>query len=152
MQIQEFHVKPEQGLSKTLELMNELEGRAIRSQFFQDSVKSLFEHLKFSKIMLYEKVWEFVRKNFKYVQDRYDEEIKNPLLMFHFKTGDCDDFSLFIKSTLRVLGIRSNYILLGKNENEFTHIAVITNDGTIIDGSNELFNWVHPKYKFKKVI
>ena len=150
-QIREYHVKPEDGLTVTLQIMNELEGRAITSDFFRTEVKKIFEQFRYPKITLYEKIWEYVRTEFEYVKDRFDEEIKNPLLMFHYKAGDCDDFSLFIKSVLSVFGIRSSYILLGQRENEFTHIAVLTNDGFILDGSNELLNWIHPKYKFKKI-
>lgn len=150
--IQEYHVKPENSLAATLQLMNEIEVRAVKNNNFRLIIQSLFSEYKKNKLQLFFQLWLFVRAHFKYVDDRFDEEIKNPLLMFKYKTGDCDDFSLFIKAALNVLGIRSGYILLGQQENKFTHIAVITNCGVIIDGSNEMFNWIHPKYKFKKVI
>lgn len=150
--IQEYHVKPSDSLAATLQLMNEIEVRAINSEYFRFKIQEEFLKYKINKINLFFQLWQYVRKNFRYVDDRFDEEIKNPLLMFKYKTGDCDDFSLFIKAALNVLGIRSGYILLGQQENKFTHIAVITNCGVIVDGSNEMFNWIHPKYKFKKVI
>lgn len=150
--INEYFVKPENSLQATLCLMNELHIRAVTNDNFRIIINSLFKEYRLNKLNLFFQLWHFVRKYFKYVPDQFDEEIKNPVLMFKYKTGDCDDFSLFIKSALAVLGIRSNYILLGQSENKFTHIAVITNCGVIIDGSNEMFNWIHPKYKFKKVI
>jgi hypothetical protein len=150
--IREYLVKPENSLAATLQLMNEIEVRAVTNDNFRLIINSLFGEHKRNKFQLYFLLWHFIRTHFKYVDDRFDEEIKNPLLMFKYKTGDCDDFSLFIKAALNVLGIRSSYLLLGQQENKFTHIVVITNCGVKIDGSNEMFNWIHPKYKFKKVI
>ena len=104
-----------------------------------------------------------MQKNFTYVNDDpYDEIITAPYILLETKKGDCDDFALFAKTCLDMLGgWFTNYLLLGKNRNEFTHIVCFAhrgqylltfNDPVIIDGANSEFNVVSNVYKFRKLI
>jgi uncharacterized membrane protein len=97
-------------------------------------------------------VYNFVRNNISYRTDYYDETLISPQKILGLKYGDCDDMALLTKSILNVLGIDSDYYLLGKNENEFTHIVVITKNGIVIDPTNTNFNVISDAYKYYKKI
>ena len=105
------------------------------------------------------KVWKFMRNYFEYVKDDpFDEIIKAPYLMPDLRTGDCDDFSLFSKSVLDILGgFYTYYILFGKEKDKFTHIAVYAergnvDDPVIIDGVNKNFNEIPDQYNYYLIL
>ena len=98
-----------------------------------------------------------------------EDEIRNILINDHTEElairsyqFDCDDFALFAKTCLDVLGgWYTNYLLLGRERNRFTHIVCFAYRGknllqyidpVIIDGANDSFNTVSNEYKFRKII
>lgn len=103
-----------------------------------------------------------MKRNFTYKEDEFDETITAPYLLIETKQGDCDDFALFAKTCLDILGgWFTNYLLLGRERNKFTHIVTFAhrgkfllsyNDPVIIDGANEEFNVISNAYKFRKLI
>ena len=103
--------------------------------------------------MIYKKVWNYVVKNFTYEDDPVDEQLTAPKYLIDIKKGDCDDFALFIKTALTVLGIETNYLVAGETENNFTHIVVRTKDGIILDGTNDRYNYLdEKKYPFQSLV
>src|SRR5690606_17347215 len=128
-----------QGLELTLKLMFEAEKIALKDRDFVKWVANNFKYFGTVEGKSF-CVWNYVIHNFKFKQDDFDETIINPRLMPIIKKGDCDDFALFIKTVLKILGINSYYILFGKKINEFSHVAVFVNKNLIIDGTNKEFN------------
>lgn len=78
-----------------------------------------------------------------------DEHLKNPIELMLTKTGDCDDFSLFAKTVFNILGIPSNYILIG-DEKGFNHIAVKTEIG-IVDIASDAFLMDYSNFNLKVI-
>lgn len=159
MKQQTIEVNQIQGLAKTLQLMNYLEQLSLNNQSFVSFVQSQFYSSCLSCIP--GKVWIYIRQNFVYKEDDpYDEILTAPYLMNEMRQGDCDDFSLYAKTILDILGFQTNYVLLGKNKDEFTHIVVLCNrldngiliDPVIIDGANPIFNKINNQYRFSKII
>jgi len=107
-------------------------------------------------------IWKYIKNNFQYVEDYPDEKIIAPYLLIKIKKGDCDDFALFSKTVLDILGgWQTNYYLLGRERNKFTHIVTRAkrignlfniNDTVIIDGANEEFNSISNQYIFRKIV
>jgi hypothetical protein len=159
--MQHIQVKPKDSLKKTLELMNYLERLSFNRP---DFVKFVFE--KFSSncaACIPGKIWNYIQENFKYESDEpFDEIITAPYILLETKKGDCDDFSLFAKTCIDILGgFNSSYILFGKEKNNFSHVACFVNrgifnnsfiDGVVIDGANKNFNVIPSQYRFYKLI
>lgn len=131
----------------TLKVLHDFEIKAANNRDFQTLIISLFQ----ASDNVYFDVYCFIRKNISYKDDDKDETIISPLKILGLKYGDCDDMALFTKSILTVLGIESNFLLLGRRPGEFTHIVVYSN-GYVIDATNDLFNNIPDYYKFQKLI
>lgn len=161
MLVSQINVLPKDGLIKTIELMNHLENLSIQKV---DFVKFVFENFNSSCTpCIPGKIWNYMQTKFQYIpDDPYDEILIAPYLMPQIKKGDCDDFSLFAKTCIDLLGgFYSNYLLLAKEKNNFSHVAVFVHrgiynntfiDGVIIDGANENFNMLPDNYKYYKLI
>lgn len=143
------YVDYSEALTETLKKMFLLEYESFLNPMFRNFVFTTFS--KYKDLELLKKVHEYAFKNFKYI-DEDEETIISPKQMINIKAGDCDDFSLFVKTVLRVLGIETNYLLAGKNENEFTHVLNITKNGILIDATNDKFNYLPSVYKNKNIV
>jgi len=158
----QIQVKPKDGLKTTLAIMQHLESLAIANPKF---VK--FVHDQFGSdcvACIPGKIWAYIKNNFEYVSDDpFDEIITAPYILLETKKGDCDDFSLFAKTCIDILGgFYSHYLLLGKKQNSFSHVVCFVHRGrvnnlfrdpVVIDGANDLFNSVNTNvYKFQKII
>ena len=128
-----------------------------------DFVKFVFENFNSEcTACIPGKIWKYMQANFDFVADEKDETITAPYLLVELRQGDCDCFSLFAKTCLDILGgWDTNYLLLGRNRNEFTHIVVFAHRGknflgyvdpVVIDGANNEFNVVKDIYKFRKLV
>lgn len=157
MEIKEkiIDIKDYKALDKTLALLKELEMQSLMDKDFNEYVK---ENIT-SKI--YQNIFEFIKylhlfifKKMTYTDDFYDETLISPRVMIKIMRGDCDDFALFGKTILRLVGIRSNYILLAKERGNFSHIALVLPDYNIFfDSTNSKFNYYDSnRYKFYKII
>lgn len=140
-----FFVHPKDGLQKTLQEMKRLELKAIENNDFKSFVERNFLPLKNCVDCLLTKLWRFVVDNFKYKEDEPDEKIQAPYVLLNTRYGDCDDFALFIKSVLTLVGIPCFYLLMGKTPEGYSHIVVVANE-TILDGANKKFNFIKPDY------
>jgi hypothetical protein len=160
VKIQNIQVHPSNGLSETLNQMNYLEKLSFENpQFVKFVFKNFYSNCA---ACIPGKIWNYMKKNFTYVEDDFDETITAPYILLETKKGDCDDFALFAKSCLDILGgWFTNYLLLGRGRNEFTHIVCFAhrgkfllsyNDPVIIDGANEEFNIISNVYKHRKLI
>ena len=135
MQIKDYISNDENSLELTLKLMKQFEAEAVNDKSFRQFVLKTFK----PGANLFKSIWEYMRNNFAYKEDIPDELIIYPMRLLELKYGDCDDFALFTKSILDVLNYNSDFILLSKNQKDFTHIAVMTK-GNIIDATNSMFN------------
>lgn len=168
-------VKPNAGLNNTLALMNLLENLSLQNQdFITFCYRNFYSECTGC---IPGKIWNYIKNNFTYLPDEstlhlngnifsesgFDERITAPYVLLETKKGDCDDFALFAKTCIDIVGgYYSNYILFGKNKNQFTHIATFVHRGmvgnkfrdpVVIDGANNNFNLVDTsKYKFYKII
>lgn len=160
-QISKIETNLETGLDETLRQMYWLEQSSLNKSEFVAFVKKQFAGN--CKPCLPGLVWAYVRTNFKYVNDSpSDEVIRAPHILLKDKIGDCDDFALFIKTCLDVLGgFNTEYFILGKKINSFSHIVVYCDRGKcgnkpidplILDGANPVFNQIKSDYKFFKKI
>jgi len=162
IKLQSIEVPINQGLTRTISLMNLLEQKAIYNPSF---VKFVFETFYTScQSCIPGKIWKYMQEHFQYTSDDpYDEIITAPYILLETKKGDCDDFSLFAKTCLDIIGgFNTNYILFGKEKNNsWTHIACLCSRGVfglnfidpiILDGANSNFNIVPTQYRFFKII
>ena len=143
--IEKIQVDPNVSLKETLKALKDLEQKTLLNDEFKKFVLRTFKTQCFTCIP--KLIYDYVRLNFNYQNDLYDEVIAAPYILLKTKTGDCDDFALFIKSCLTICGIESKYILFGSIPGIFSHIAVLSG-GKIIDGVNPVFNNVPTKYKY----
>lgn len=153
-------VDPEHGLLYTLSEMNRLENLSIQNPKF---LKFVHETFSSGCVPCYPgKVWRYMHDNFYYFADEHDETIRAPHVLVDEKKGDCDDFALFAKAVLDMLGgWFTNYMLLARNRGEFTHVVTLAHRGrslfnlidpVIIDGASMEFNYIKPEYKFRRII
>jgi hypothetical protein len=157
--LQKIQVDPRYGLRQTLSEMNQLEYLSKNNKSFVNFVNRNFKSECLACVPGL--IWNYMQANFKYVKDDpFDEVIRAPHVLLTEKIGDCDDFSLFAKTCLDIIGgYNTNYILLAKNKNEFTHILVLASrnlngfvDAVYIDGANKTFNVISDQYKFYKIV
>lgn len=160
VKIQNIQVHPSNGLSETINQMNYLEKLSFENPRF---VKFVFENFYSNcAACIPGKIWKYMKANFQYKEDEFDETITAPYLLLETKQGDCDDFALFAKTCLDILGgWFTNYLILGRNRNQYTHVVCFAhrgkfllsyNDPIIIDGANPEFNTISNEYKFRKII
>jgi len=156
-----FAVPARSGLTETIKQMQYLENLAYRDAEFVSWV-----YKKFSSDCapcVPGKIWKYVQENFVYKDDEpFDEFLTAPYAMKETKTGDCVDYSLFIKSCLDILGgWFTHYIIFARERNQFTHVAVFAHRGAVgnnyidpvvIDGTNPNFNIVPVHYKFYQIL
>ena len=153
-------VHPSLGLSRTITEMNYLEKLSLgRPDFIKFVYQNFYSECT---ACIPGKIWKYIKENFDYVEDEKDETITAPYIILETKQGDCDCFSLFAKTCLDILGgWYTNYLLLGRNINGFTHIVCFAhrgrfllnyNDPVIIDGANDQFNVVSNVYKYRKLV
>jgi hypothetical protein len=159
--INQISVPAKQGLQKTIETMNLLQSYSMQNQKFINFVYKKFATQCTPCIP--GKIWKYMRDNFQFVSDDpFDELLIAPYLMPEIKKGDCDDFALFAKTCIDLLGgWFSNYILLAKEKNNYTHVAVFVHRGiynntfidcVVVDGANENFNILHESYNFYNLV
>lgn len=156
----DIFVHPDNGLTETLRQLKELEAISFQNLSFVNFIQNYFQTDCIA--CLPGKVWNYVQSNFKYVKDSpQDEVILAPYILIQDKKGDCDDFALFIKTVIDIIGgWQTHYVLFGKRRGVYTHIAVfayrICNgemvDPLVIDGVNKFFNQHPVGYNFNKVI
>lgn len=161
MLLTKIQVPGNKGLQTTLKVMNQLESLCFTQV---DFVKFVYQNF-YSECTacIPGKIWNFMQANFNYVKDDpFDEIITAPYLMIKTLKGDCDDFALFAKTCIDILGgFNSSYLLLGKEKNKFSHVVCFVNRGiinnnfidpVIIDGASNRFNEISPEYKFQKIV
>ena len=157
-----IQVPARDGLKKTLQVMNYLESLSLNRP---DFVSFVFKNFSSNCLACIPgKIHKYMIDNFTYVSDNpFDEILTAPYILKDSKRGDCDDFALFAKTCIDILGgFNSNYILFGKEKNSgFSHVACFVNRGIfnnrfvdpiVIDGVNQDFNVIPEKYKVYKII
>lgn len=161
IRLQNIQVPISQGFKKTIDLMNYLEQLSFNNTAF---VKFVYENFNSNCVACIPgKIWKYIIENFEYqTDDPFDEILTAPYVLLETKKGDCDDFALFAKTVIDILGgLKSSYILFGKEKNAWTHIACFVNRGifnntfidpVIIDGSNQDFNLIGKQYNYYKLI
>lgn len=158
--LKQIQVSPGEGLKRTLDEMILLENISIKNQSF---VNWVFKNFSSDCAgCLPGKVWNYMIDNFKYQDDLTDEVLIAPHVMLNLKAGDCDDFSLFAKTIIDIIGgFYTHYLLLGKDRFKYTHIVVFVHRGkannnfvdpVIVDGMNHDFNLIDLRYNFYKII
>lgn len=160
IEVNQIQVHPSEGLKTTLAQMNFLEQKGINNPEFVSWVHSNFTTDCISCIP--GKIWKFMRRYFKFERDEpHDEILIAPYLMPDLRRGDCDDFSLFAKTCLSIVGnFNARYMLLGVEKDKWTHIVVYCDRGydgnsidpLIIDGVNSQFNVIPTKYNWFKIL
>lgn len=150
-------VKEYKALERTLNVLNEVEQESLNDNEFRDFCKSTFSPYTIQGFTNFIRaVHAWCVNNFQYTKDDYDETIISPRLMRELRKGDCDDYAVFIKTVLRFFNINSKYILLAREKDFFTHIAVVIEIGKnylYIDGTNNEFDrFPYERYNFLKII
>lgn len=156
-----YEIPPAHALIQTVKQMQFIERLSFDNPDFVTWVYKTFSNN--CSACIPGKIWNYVQQNFKYKEDDpFDELLIAPYILKDTRQGDCDDFSLFIKTCLDILGgWFTHYIILGKEKNKFTHVAVFAHRGQVyenyvdpvyIDGTNPNFNLISDKYKYFQVI
>jgi len=158
--LEQIQVHPNSALKQTIVYMNLLEDKAIKKQKFVTWVYQNFSGE--CAPCLPGKVWRYMRETFLYDRDDpHDELIIAPYLMPDLRRGDCDDFALFGKTVIDIIGgWFTYYILFGKEKGAYSHIAVYAHRGSgnnpvdpvIVDGVNSEFNSISEKYNYYKLL
>lgn len=134
-------------LPATLLEMKRLEDISVSNPSFIQFVKDTFPLTAISL-----RIYLFLRNQCQYVPDSpFDEILIAPHIFMNYRKGDCDDFSMFTRAVLKVQNRNSQYILLGKNNEDFSHVAVYHNN-TIIDGCNKKYNNIPALYTKKQLV
>ena len=142
-----IYTSENEALDETLKQMKFAEALTVMNSDFIEFVNKNF---KANNHPIYF-IWYYIRKNFTYKEDDPDELIKPGYITLLDLYGDCDDFSIFAKAILDILKIKSNYMILGYEKNNFSHVVVKVN-GLVIDGTNKEFGVIYPGFKFQKII
>jgi len=159
--LQQIQVHPSHALKETIAQMEYLENKSLSNPYFVKWVNEKFGSNCLPCIP--GKIWKYMVNNFEFKKDSpQDEVLIAPYLMNEIRKGDCDDFALFAKTCMDILGGWSvHYFLLGKERNAYTHIAVFAHRGVngtsfidpiVIDGVNSSFNIIPTKYNYYKIL
>ena len=150
---------PERLYIKTIiSTLNRFEKESLDDADFINFVLNTFYHLRnYDKIYIIKYVHMWVNNHLTYKEDQYDETLISPRQMINLMEGDCDDFSVFIKTILKFFNIETKYILLGKEYNDYSHIALIYSTSDVskliyIDGIVSEFDVYPADYIYNKII
>ena len=139
-------------LFDTLKIMYTVKSKALNDPSFHYFIDNKFSGYKKNYKKLFYRLWEYVRFNFSYKADDPDELIISPVFMLSRKSGDCDDFSLFILAALQTIGLNANLLLMGKEKDNFTHVAVYCNR-IVLDATLPYFNFINTsRYNYFKIV
>jgi|GEM_PF-3735594 len=138
-------------IDATIKLMHDLCLQSMQKKDFVSYVQSLFNKYKLNPLILFRQIHSHCLHYFTYISDQYDETLISPYLMPKIKKGDCDDFSLYIFTALKIFGYKPEYILFAREPGQFSHIAVICH-GVILDGTNNHFNQFPKGFNYSRVI
>ncbi len=153
-----------EGLYQTIKIMYSFEKSSLEDEDFQNFLYNTFGNEYKTRVIIQNNIVSFLRfvqtwvnQNLQYQNDEYDETIISPrnIIKQNFRIGDCDDFSLLIKTILSFFNISSKYILFSKTWGNFTHIAVIVeneNKYYYLDGVRNDFNRLPSNYKYYKIL
>lgn len=141
-----FTVPPVTALRETIKHLYRLSEKAVNNPDFCDFVKAKFSAN--TRIESFRLIHRYLNTYIKYIPDDFDETLTAPYLLA--KTGgDCDDFSLFAYTALKILNIPAGLLILG-TLNGFEHICAVawSNSGQmyVIDGTNSQFDNIPTKY------
>jgi len=79
--------------------------------------------IRLKSIADFRELWQFVRRNIRYVEDGDVQVIQSPAELWRTKVGDCKSFSVFIKSICSNAGFKGGYRFVRYGSNEFvTHV------------------------------
>lgn len=137
MKINHYKVPVNQSLKSTMVVMRDLINKTLIDNEFICFVHRTFKTRCGDCVPKI--IHSYVVQNFHYKEDVYDEVIQAPYILIKSRTGDCDDFALFIYCALRILGHAPKFIVFGKAPGKFSHIAIMVN-GQIVDGTNANYN------------
>jgi len=85
--------------------------------------KDLGKKIRLKSIQDFKKLWQFVRRNIRYVEDGDVQVIQSPAELWRTKVGDCKSFSVFIKSICSNAGFKGGYRFVRYGSDEFvTHV------------------------------
>ena len=136
-----------------IDLMNQLEKNDLHDRELINFANKFF-HISCPDCSI-KSLNNWCMKNFTFKEDSDFENLTRPGKMLHTRIGDCDDFALFQKTVLHILNIPAKYIFLSKDNKEFTHVAVYSND-KIIDaqrGVSDLqYYFRTTPYKYYEII
>lgn len=144
-------VKPENGLSKTIELLYKLSDKSCNNPEFVSFVKKMFSG---DALAAARKIHNYLFTYIRYQQDAYEESITAPHLLGITKAGDCDDMALYAYTAMKILGHDTSMMILGEGDG-FSHIlTTCIYDGNliVIDGTNSVFNVIPEKYDRLKYV
>jgi hypothetical protein len=153
-----YSTSPGLGLKTTLAAMKDLENTSLKNPEFVSWIHSTFNNDCVSCFP--GDLWKYVLNNFQFVNDApYDEVLIAPYQMRFIQKGDCDDFALFIKTALDILGgWKTYFVILGAAPGVYTHVAVYAirtftgSDSVYIDATSKSFNVLPGKYKFYSLV
>lgn len=153
-----------EGLNKTLQIMFEFEKVSLNDTYFKKFCENNFQNIYNQRVIINKDLISFLRyvqtwvnKNLQYQDDEFDETIISPrhIIKPNFLIGDCDDFSLLIKTILAYFNIKSQYILFSKTWGSFTHVAIVVdldNKYYYLDGVRNDFNHLPQNYSYYKIV
>jgi hypothetical protein len=96
-------------------------------------------------------IFDFLKKNIRYVADGSEQVIKLPSALLETKVGDCKSYSLLTSAILTNIGIPHHFVMTSYNADPTpSHIYVETSDGCIIDAVWGIFDSEkQPTYRYE---
>lgn len=133
----------EAGIHDTLKMMSELTSKACIHPIIR---KQAFQAIQFcgpnDKTCQQASLVIWVQRHLKFVRDPHGVEALHDPIMIATAIeqgkqpfGDCDDFSMYLASLLRAVGIRASFRAVGFNGGQLSHVYVVGPKGEKLDGT-----------------
>lgn len=138
----------EAGIQDTLQLMQRMVNASYLSPIIRRQAADAIRHCDSANVACQcASILAFVRRSMRYVKDPVEmEALHDPVAMAHEVArggkpfGDCDDFSLYIASLLKAVGIPCSFKAVGFNGGRLSHVYVMGPNGVKLDGIKDPWN------------
>lgn len=138
----------EPGIADTLQLMQRMVNAAYLAPIIRRQAADAIRHCDSADTACQcASILAFVQRSMRYVKDPVEiEALHDPVAMAYEVVkggkpfGDCDDFSLYIASLLKAVGIPCSFKAVGFNGGRLSHVYVVGPKGMKLDGIKDAWN------------
>lgn len=136
------------GIRDTLALMQSMVNRSFLNPLIRRLAADATRHCDpADKRCLSASLLSFVQRSMRYVRDPVGvEALHDPIAIAQEIArggkpfGDCDDFSLFLATLMKSVGLPSSFKAVGFNGGNLSHVYVVGPHNMKLDGTRDLWN------------